>query len=209
MNIFQNRLSQIEKTNPNNQFKHQISVITRKGTKFISAKKFHFKEFVFNGNIHSNKVENEKFTNFLSSYNCDYSSILEGLFDKLYQDNYNFLKEFELEENNYSQISPEAERLTRIIKEVNNINSVPFINEMKPVQYLKKLNKRYQTIRLFVHVGEDGYIELYLVDLYHLGINAYNAGTGGYDLNRNYSSCQNYNKCISKLTDKYVNDEQN
>lgn len=208
MNIFQDRLSKIEALNQNNQFKHQIGKITRKGAKVIDIQKFHFEEFIFNGNLHSNKIENEKFTNFLSSYDNIYFKILEELFDKLHQDDYDFLDEFELEENNYSDLSANAKRLKRIIMEVNNIKNVPEINEMIPVQYLKKKEKRYRGIRLFVNVREDGYIELYLIDLYHLGINAFNASTGNYDLDRNYNSTKNYSKCISKLADKFIANEQ-
>lgn len=209
MNILQDRLSQIAKTNQNNQFKHRIGMITKKGTQVIKSEDFKFQEFIFNGNMHSNKIENEKFTNFLSSYDNTYYEILDNLFDKLYKDNYDFLNEFELEENNYSEISDASKRLKRIIMEVNNIPEVPQINEMIPVQYLKRKEKRYKGIRFFVHVREDGYIELYLIDLYHLGINAYNASTGSYDLERNYNSNKGYSKCISKIADKYINDEPN
>ena len=205
MNTLQDRLYQIEKLNQDNPFKHRINMIIRKGSRLLETKKFHFKGFLFNGNIHSNKIEKEKFTNFLSSYNNNYYKILEKLFDKLHQDNYDFLEEFDLEENNYSDISENSKRLQRIIMEVNNIQDVPKINEMIPAKHLKDKEKRYKRIRFFVHVREDGYIELYLIDLYHLGINAFNVNTGNYDLERNYNSCKEYSKCISKLADQYIN----
>lgn len=203
MNILQNRLEQIENKNKDNQFKHRINIISRKGSKVINIKNFKYKEFLFNGNLHSSKIEEEKFTNFIRSYENLYFNILQEIFDKLYQDNYDFFQEFQLEENFYSEISNETKRLKRIIKKVNNIDKVPEINEMIPVQYLKKKDKRYNGIRLFVHVSDDGYIELYLIDLYHLGINAYNVSTNNYDLDRNYNSNEDCNKCISKIADKY------
>lgn len=211
MNILRDRLNEIEEKNKNNQFKHSINKIMRKGYKIIDVKPFHFEKFEFNGNLHSDLIENEKFTNYIRSYGENtYYKILTNLFDKLYYDNYSFFDEFQLEENNYSEISAETQRLKRIIMKVNNIKNIkdiPAINELIPVQYLKNKEKRYKGIRLFVNIRENGYIDLYLVDLYHLGINAYNTATGNYDLERNYNSNKDCKKCISKISDKYVNKE--
>ena len=207
MNTFLNRLSQIEVKNQNNPFKRRIDLISRKGTKIIDKKDFHYEEFLFNGNLHSNKIECEKFTNFISSYDTILFGILKNLFTKLHKGQYQFFDEFQLDENNYCDSSAESKRLKRIIMEVNGINEVPEINEMIPVQYLKRKEKRYSGIRLFVHVREDGFIELYLIDLYHLGIDAYNVTTGNYDMNRNYNSNENCNKCISKIADEFIDDE--
>lgn len=207
MNILQSRLDKINTKNRENQFKHTISKITRRGYKIIESTPFYFKKFIFNGNLHSNKIENEKFTNYIKGYENTYYSILKNLFDKLYYDNYNLFDEFQLEENNYSEISAETRRLKRIIMEVNNINDiekVPKINELIPVQYLKNKEKRYKGIRLFVNIRENGYIDLYLIDLYHLGINAYNATTRNYDLERNYNTNKDYKKCISRIADDYI-----
>ena len=209
--MLQNRLNEIEKRNKDNQFKHEIAKIIRRGHRVIDTSRFHFKEFEFNGNFHSNHIEEEKFTNFIKSYGENkYYKILDELFSKLYYGNYNFLNEFQLEENNYSDISPETKRLKRIIMDVNNIKDekdLPEINEMIPVKYLKDKEKRYKGIRLFVNVRADGYIDLYLIDLYHLGIDAYNVATGNYDLERNYNSNKECRKCISKISDKYINEE--
>lgn len=208
MNILQSRLDKINTKNKENQFKHTISKITRRGYKIIESTPFYFKKFEFNGNLHSNKIENEKFTNYIKGYDENtYYKILKNLFNKLYYDNYNIFDEFQLEENNYSEISAETKRLKRIIMEVNNIRDiekVPKINELIPVQYLKNKEKRYKGIRLFVNIRENGYIDLYLIDLYHLGINAYNVATGHYDLERNYNTNKDCKKCISKIADDYV-----
>lgn len=203
MNIFQNRLKEISDKNKDNQFKHEISLIIRDKSRIIQKSNFKFNGFLFNGNIHSNKIEDELFTNFVSSYDNLYFKNLETILDKLHYDNYEFLDEFELEENNYSEISEASKRLKRIIQQVNNIDVSPSINEMIPVKYLKQEDKRYERLRLFVHVSEDGYIELYLIDLYHLGIDAYNQDTQKRELKRNYNSNENCSKCISKIADQY------
>lgn len=207
MNILQSRLDKIELQNQTNQFKHSIKKITRRGCKVINATPFHFKKFEFNGNLHSDHIEEEKFTNFVKSEGNTYYNILKDLTHKLYLDNYNFFNEFQLEENNYSEISAETQRLKRIIMKVNNIKNikdVPKINEMIPVMYLKKQEKRYQGLRLFVSIRENGYIDLYLIDLYHLGINAYDTTTRTYNLDRNYNTNKSYKVCISKIADDFV-----
>lgn len=208
MNIFQSRLDSIEIQNKENLFKHEINKITRKGYRIINTSPFHFKKFVFNGNLYSIKIPEEKFTNYIRSYNGNtYFKILKKLFDRLYYDNYDIFDDFELEENYYSEISPETLRLKRIIMKTNdikNIESVPMINELIPVKHLKEKEKRYKGIRLFVNVREDGYIELYLIDLYHLGIDAFNLTTQNYNLGRNYNSNEDCKKCISKIADDYI-----
>lgn len=208
MNTLQSRLDKIEIQNKNNQFKHSIEKITRRGCNVIKTVPFHFQKFDFNGNWHSEHLKEEKFTNYIKSYNENtYYKILDQLFQKLYYDNYNLLDEFQLEENNYSEISAETKRLKRIIMKTNNIKNleyIPLINELIPVRYLKEKEKRYRGIRLFVSIGEDGYIDLYLVDLYHLAINAFNNTTGRHDLERNYNSNKDCSKCISKIVDKYI-----
>lgn len=153
MNTLQNRLDRIEIQNQNNQFKHSIEKITRRGCKVINVVPFHFKKFEINGNLHSNLIEREKFTNFIKTQGNSYYMVLKNIIEKLHFDNYNFLEEFQLEENNYSEISAETMRLKRIIMEVNNIKDikdVPKINEMIPVVYLKKQEKLVERRKIYV-----------------------------------------------------------
>ncbi len=89
------------------------------------------------------------------------------------------------------------------VNNIKNIKDVPKINEMIPVKYLKKQEKRYKTLRLFVNIRENGYIDLYLIDLYHLVINAYNNNTGKYDLDTNYNTNKDWDVCISNIADNF------
>lgn len=203
MNIVKNRLNNLG----NNQFKHRINKIVRDHSGILKSEPYEFKYFNFNGNLHSEKIEKEKFTNYLSSYENTLYSLLENIFNKLQKDEYDFLKEFELDEYKASEYTEEYKRLKRIIATVNGIedvNKLPKIDKFKPVKHLRKEQKRYDGIRLFVHTGKDGIIDLYLVDLYHLGIDAFNYRTGHYDLTRNYNSTKEYHKCISKIADNYI-----
>ena len=52
MNTLQNRLDKIEIQNQNNQFKHSIEKITRRGCKVINIVPFHFKKFEFKKVMH-------------------------------------------------------------------------------------------------------------------------------------------------------------
>lgn len=204
MNIVKNRLNN---NLQDNQFKHRINRIVRDHSGVLEAEPYEFKYFNFNGNLHSEKIEEEKFTNYLSSYGTILYEILKNLFDKLQKDEYEFLNEFELDEYEASEYTEESKRLKRIIAKANriaDIEKIPKIDKFKPVKRLRKEQKRFDGIRLFVHTREDGIIDLYLVDLYHLAIDAFNYKTGHYDLDRNYNSAKEYKKCISKIADNYT-----
>ena len=146
MNTLESRLDRIELQNQGNQFKHAIDKITRKGCKVINTTPFHFKKFEFNGNLHSNHIENEKFTNFIKTKGNMYYSVLEKTIDKIYSENYNFLKEFQLEENNYSEISEATQRLKRIIMEVNNIKNIAHLLDMKTVIEGVETEEQFNTL---------------------------------------------------------------
>lgn len=202
MNIIENRLKNNIQTN---QFKHRIKQVIRKGKNVISIGAYEFKSFEFNGNLRSDKIEDEKFTNFVSSYNNSYYNLLEDILDKLHYAKYSFLDEFELDEYEASEFTSASERLKRIIARVNNVDvsQLPKIDKFKPTRYARKKEKRYDTVRLYVSRNENGVIDLYLIDLYHLGIDAYNYKTKKYELNAHYRNAENFSKCISKISDKY------
>lgn len=207
MNItIKDRLQELPNNKNENIFKHRIQKIIRSGARIINTEQYNYKCFCFNGNLHSIKLEEEKFTNFLSSYDNKLSNILKEVFEKLYLEEYDFLEEFVLDEYEASEYTEESKRLKRIIIKANNIdkNKLPRIDKFKPARYKMKQDKRYDGIRLYVSCNKDGVIDLYLVDLYHLGIDAYNYTTGKYELEAHYKNAENYKKCISKIADEYI-----
>lgn len=210
MNILENRLKNIEEDKKENIFKHRMKSILRNGEKVLMSGEYEFNTFNFNGNLHSIKIEEEKFTNFISSYNCKYYNILSKIFDKLKYDNYKFLDEFELDEYIPSKYSREYMRLVRIIALANSVKkeNLPEIVKFKPVHYVRKKEKRYDGIRLYVSKDNSGNIDLYLIDIYHLALNAFNSKINKYDLDGNYKARENFNKCISKIADKYCEDKK-
>ena len=69
----------------------------------------------------------------------------------------------------------------------------------------KKSDKTLDGVRIYVHYDintEEFY--LYLVDLYHLGIDGYNDNLGKYDLKNRYKVNSENKKCISKIADDYM-----
>ena len=206
MNILKNRLDSIKTNRKENIFKHRMTKMIRKGSKIINVEPYPFQSFCFNGNLHSNFIEKEKFTNFIKSYDNILNQILKDIFDKLYKDDYSFLDEFVLDEYQASEYTSESKRLKRIIAEVNNIDEkkLPRIDKFKPAKCKMREDKRYDGIRFYVSCNEDGIIDLYLIDLYHMAIDAYNYKTGRYDLERNYENLKSFNKCISKIADDYI-----
>lgn len=208
MNILENRLREISDNNKPSEFKHRINKIFRSGVKTLKVEPYHFKSFNFNGNLRSDKLEEEKFTNYIKSYDNKYYEILTEIFDKLKYDNYTFLQEFELDEYEASEYTQASKRLKRIIMKVNNLKDerlLPKIDKFKPTRYQREKEKRFDGIRLYVSTNVNGIIDLYLIDIYHLGIDAYNYKTNSYDLEKNYNTTKEYNKCISKISDKYFN----
>lgn len=207
MNILENRLKEIENNEEKNIFKHRIKKVLRNGSGILKTEPFSFKSFNFNGNLHSDKIETEKFTNFISSYENKYYEILTQLFDKLKNDNYEFLNEFELDEYIASEYSEANKRLKRIIKKANNLKEesiLPKIDKFKPSKYIRKKEKRFDGIRLYVSKDNSGNIDLYLVDLYHLAIDAFDYRLRRYNLDGNYRSKKEFDKCISKIADHYI-----
>ena len=199
MNILENRLKSAKLNNKENEFKHRIKRIIRNGSGIIKVEPYYFKSFNFNGNLHSDKIEEEKFTNFIKTYDNSYYKILNEICDKLNYDNYNFLEEFELDEYEASEYTESTKRLKRIIMKVNNIKDerlLPQIYKFKPTKHMRKKEKRYDGIRLYVSKDDDGNIDLYLIDLYHLGIDAFNYKTKKYELNSNYRKAEEFSKCI-------------
>ena len=151
MNIaIKDRLQEFPNDKDENIFKHRIQKVVRKGARIINIEQYKYKCFCFNGNLHSIKLEEEKFTNFLSSYDNKLSNILKKVFEKLYLEEYDFLEEFVLDEYEASEYTQESKRLKRIITKANNIddNKLPQIHKFKPTKYKMKQDKRYEMLKI-------------------------------------------------------------
>lgn len=208
MNILRQRLNK-SILNNENEFAYKVNQTIRKGKNILEKREFKYKEFNFNGNLHSEKIEEEKFTNYLKSYENKLFKLLNEIFDKLYFGNYSFLEEFELDLYEAYEESFESKRLRRIVMKINNMKNeeeIPkILYKFKPTKKEREKNKWYNGIRLYVSADTDGSIKLYLIDIYHLAINAFNSKTKKYELDEHYKNAENYKKCISIISDKYYN----
>lgn len=105
-----------------------IKVKNRIGNKIISTDKIRFKEVNMNGAIHSIKLENKYFTNFVKSYDKKLYIEIKELFDDIILKNATLDEKFILL-NNDNQNEEKEKRLQEIIKENLNIEKIPSLME--------------------------------------------------------------------------------
>ena len=155
-----------------------------------------------NGAIHSIKIESIYFTNFVKSYDKKIYIQLKKIFDDIILRNVTLDESFILL-NNDNQNEEKEKRLQAIIKENLNINKIPELMKLKPKKC--KDDQTLDEVRLYVHYNKDTEeFDLYLIDLYHLGIDGKNYKIGKYDLKGRYKVNSDYRKCISKMADDYL-----
>lgn len=180
-----------------------ININKRIGNKIIKKENIKYKGFDFNGAVHSINIEEKYFTNFVKSYDKKIYIELKKIFDDIFWKKDTIDNRLILLSND-NQNEDKVNRLNEIIKENLKISKVPELMKFKP----KTLNndQTLDGVRIYVYynkVYEE--FELYLIDLYHLGVDALNRKINRYDLKGRYSRNSMFKKCISKITDEYIN----
>ena len=179
-----------------------IKVNKRIGNKVISKKNIKFKDFNMNGAIHSINLPDVHFTNFVKSYEKKIYIELKQIFDDIII-NKKALDEELLLVDNENQNGSKEERLKEIIRENLNIKNVPSLMKFKIKA--KKDDQTLDGVRIYVYYDKNmEEFDLYLIDLYHLGIDGVNYKIGRYDLEGRYSVNSTHKKCISKIADSYI-----
>lgn len=187
---------------PFNHISSQIIKVNRIGNKIISKEKINIKGLNINGALHSIIFEEKLFTNCVKSYEKKIYKEIKEIFDELYFGKASIDDKFILLSNERENRAKE-ERLEDIIKESLNINKVPSLMKFKPKH--KKSDKTLDGVRIYVYYDiNTEEFDLYLIDLYHLGIDGYNDNLGKYDLKNRYKVNSENKKCISKIADDYV-----
>ena len=179
----------------------QIVKNNRIGNRIISRELITVKDFNINGALHSINIEEKFFTNYVKSYDKKIYKELKEIFDEVHYCQSTLEQKFILLNNDKdSEIA--QKRLNDIIKENLNIDKVPGLMKFKPKH--PKEDKTLEGVRIYVYYDMNvEEFDLYLVDLYHLGVEGYNANIGKYDLKHRYKINSECKKCISKIADEY------
>ena len=180
----------------------QIVKNNRIGNKIISKELIKAKDFNINGALHSINIEERLFTNYVKSYDKKIYKEIKEIFDEIYYCKSTLEQKFILL-NNDKDSKIAKKRLNDIIKENLNLDKVPDLMKFKPKHPTK--DKTLEGVRIYVYYDMNiEEFDLYLVDLYHLGIEGYNANIGKYDLKHRYKINSECKKCISKIADEYI-----
>lgn len=131
-----------------------------------------YTEFDFNNNLKSDKFEELEFTNFLSSNQCKKYNLLLEICQKLYSNCKNLNKLFIPDE--FDSGKHNSKRVYDIISAVNNKK----IDNKQVIYKLK--NKDDKEIQFYIS-KENSILKLYLIDIYHIVIEATNGKIGKAD----------------------------
>lgn len=160
-----------------------------------------YSEFDFNNNIKSDNIEELFFTNYTSSNICNKYIKLEEICVKIANNNNEWSKAFVADEIEIKNDLPKLNRIYEIMKIVNSkeINREDII--------LKFKNTEDQEIQFYIK-QEDGKLKLYLIDIYHLGIEAKNKRTGRTDMKGMYKARKKCSYDIIKINKKIQQQEE-
>lgn len=176
-----------QKFNNNNRFK--TITFCRKYSKYLSEATYEFIVAVHNKSI---KVEDEKFTNFLS--NSDEGDLEQKkALRKINQE----IQRHKLNENEFVRdelvdVKGETDRIIRIINSYNNerINSICEIFKCK----YKKMPK----VQVYILPIENK-LKIVLFDVHHLGLSGDFSRQVKFSRDKSYNKNKNKNKCISEF----------
>ncbi len=151
-----------------------------------------YEEFDFNNNMKSDNFKELKFTNYTTSDKCNKYHKLQEICNKIINNIEEWDKLFIADEININKDIPKLDRIYAILCKVNGRK----INRKELI--LKFKNLEDNEIQFFVK-NEKGILKLYLVDIYHLAIEAYNKKSRRIDLNGKYKAMSKASYCISNL----------
>lgn len=157
-----------------------------------------YKEFDFNNNLKSSHIPELYFTNFVSSNLCGKYIKLTDICIKIKANNNEWIKMFIPDEIEISRDIPKINRLYKIISIVNDRE----IDRKELILKFKNLEDK--EIQFYIK-NENGILKLYLIDLYHLGIEAENKKIHRKDAKGIYNARKKCNYNIAKIN----NEEEN
>ena len=173
-----------------NRFKKRINRF--KNPVFVEEE---YKWFDFNNNLKSDHFPELYFTNFLSSNLCNKYLKLKDICTKIKFNNNEWTKMFIPDEIEIKVDVPKINRLYKIMSLVNNKE----INREEVILKFKNLEDK--EIQFYIK-NENGILKLYLIDLYHLGIEAENKKIHRTDIRSIYNARKKCNYDISNIDNK-------
>lgn len=133
-----------------------------------------YNSFDFNNNLKSVHIEDLEFTNYVSSKECKKYKDLEEVCMKISRNKNELENLFVADELGKSISILKYERLLKILSAINNRQ----INQTEII--LKFKNIEDNEIQFYIK-NESGNFKLYMIDMYHIGIEATNKKTGRAD----------------------------
>jgi len=180
-----------------NNKKFQINRFNKRVDRFTNPRfvKEEYEEFDFNNNIKSNNIEELYFTNYTSSNICKKYLKLEEICMKIANNNNEWTNTFVADEIDIKNDMPKLNRIYKIIQVVNREE----INRKEII--LKFKNVEDPEIQFYIK-QEKNKLKLYLIDIYHLGIEAPNKKTRRIDARGIYNSRKKCNYNIVNINSK-------
>ena len=149
----------------------QIRVNRYKNTRFDSVK---YKKFDFNNNLKSTHLKELEFTNYVKSKNCKKYVKLRDICKSIILSKSELEILFEADELDDKTSVLKYERMLKIISAINNMKV------SKEEVILKFKNRDDKEIQFYIK-NENGIFKLYMIDMYHIAIEATNKKTGRAD----------------------------
>lgn len=181
------------------------NILKVKVDRFKSSVRFEereYEKFDFNGNLKSDHIEDLQFTNYTSSNICNKYLKLKEICQIINEDSKQIDKLFLPTETDISTDIPKMNRIYKIINAVNNKEI-----ERKEL-IIKCMCFEDKAIQFYIR-KEDNILVLYLIDLYHIGIEGENKDTGRTDRVGIYNASKKFtydikdiNQELNKISDK-------
>lgn len=173
-----------------NHFQKRINRF--KNATFVSEE---YDSFNFNNNLKSDHFEELEFTNYVSSDMCNKYLDLLHICQNITQNINSWDRMFVADELEITPNTPKLKRLNDIINKVNN----KIINPNELILKFKNLNDK--GIQFYIK-NENKILTLYLIDLYHLGIEATDQKSGRTDRKGIYRARKKCSYDIKNIVDK-------
>lgn len=133
-----------------------------------------YNSFDFNNNLKSNNFSDLEFTNYVSSKECKKYKDLKDICFKIFCNKNELDNLFMADELDNNVSVSKRKRLWNIL---NKINNTTISHDEIILKFKNKIDKEIQ----FYIKDDNGIFKLYMIDIYHIGIEATNKKTGRAD----------------------------